>query len=325
MENPIGGQVCGLCSTQHALHINIEANFMPLRRVWSDKAKKRRRSRSPLICPPRLCSIFVVAICLAGCGERSQQLEERVTELEKELNRTQDELRSTKQALGASNAEVTRLKAAASSASATVPPSAHVAEAKPSVPVAENQSTAAQRPLTSSLPANRSVTIQWPGSGAPGSPNQPANQNAPASAPSNAAAHGPVIVPQRSGATGAGGANDRTVVIQWPNSNATGPPPNQPANQNAPVPAQSNAAANAPVIVPQRSGATGAAGANNRTVVIQWPNSNAAAPSANQQSAPSAAANQPASAVQQPAQNSTGRSDRTVIIQWPGSGQSPSP
>ena len=247
---------------------------MPLRRVWSDKGKRRGRSRFHLICVAQFWAIFILAICLAGCSERSQQLEERVTELEKELNRTQDELRSTKQALDASNAEVTRLKAAANSASATVPPSSRVAEAKPSAPIAENQSTPAQRPVTSSLPADRSVTIQWPGSSGASAPaNQPVNQNG------------------------------------------------QPAARNAPAPPPGNAA----VIVPQRSGATGTGGANNRTVVIQWPNSNAAAPSANQASAPSAAANPPARAVQQPAQNNTGRSDRTVIIQWPGSGQSPSP
>ena len=302
---------------------------MPLRRVWSDKEKRGRRSRFPLICAAQLCTIFLLAICLAGCGERSQQLEERVTELEKELNRTQDELRSTKQALGASNAEVTRLKAAANTASATVPPSSHVAEAKPSAPIAENQSSPAQRPVTSSLPANRSVTIQWPGSsGASGSANQPANQNAQPvgqNAPAPVVGNTPVIVPQRAGATGAGGASNRSVVIQWPNTNAAAPSPNQPANQNPPAPATSNAAANAPVIVPQRSGASGAGGANSRTVVIQWPNTNAAAPSANQPSAPSAAANPPARSVQQPAQNSTGRSDRTVIIQWPGSSQSPGP
>ena len=244
---------------------------MPLRRVSSDKGKRRRRSRFQLICVARLCAIFLLAICLAGCGDRSQQLEERVTELEKDLNRTQDELRSTKQALDASNAELTRLKAAANSASAPVPPSARVAEAKPSASVAQNQSAPAQRPVTDSLPANRSVTIQWPGSsGASASPNQPASQNAPAPAPGNAAANGAVIVPQRSGATGSGGAG--------------------------------------------------------RTVVIQWPNNNAAAPSANQPSAPSGSANPPARPVQQPAPNSaTGRSDRTVIIQWPGSGQSPGP
>jgi hypothetical protein len=245
---------------------------MLLRRVSNDKGKRRGRSRFHLICVPQLWAIFILAICLAGCEERSQQLEERVTQLEKELNRTQDELRSTKQALEASNAELTRLKAAANSASAPVAPSPGVAEAKPSAPVAENQSAPAQRPATSSLPADRSVTIQWPGvqamsTGASASPNQPANQNRPAPAPGNAA-----------------------------------------------------------VIVPQRSGATGAGGAGNRTVVIQWPNNNAAAPSTNQPSAPSGAANPPARPVQQPAPNSaTGRSDRTVIIQWPGSGQSPGP
>ena len=246
---------------------------MPLRRVWSDKGKRRGRSRFYLICVAQFWAIFILAICPVGCSERSQQLEERVTELEKELNRTQDELRSTKQALDASNAEATRLKAAANSASATVPPSSRVAEAKPSAPVAENQSTPVQRPVTSSLPADRSVTIQWPGSRASAPANQPVNQNG------------------------------------------------QPAAQNPPALPPGNAA----VIVPQRSGATGTGGASNRTVVIQWPNSTAAAPSANQASAPSAAANPPARAVQQPAQNSTGRSDRTVIIQWPGSGQSPSP
>ena len=229
---------------------------MPLRRVSSDKGKRRRRSRFQLICVARLCAIFLLAICLAGCGDRSQQLEERVTELEKDLNRTQDELRSTKQALDASNAELTRLKAAANSASAPVPPSARVAEAKPSASVAQNQSAPAQRPVTDSLPANRSVTIQWPGSsGASPLPNQPANQNRPASAPGNAA-----------------------------------------------------------VIVPQQAGAAGAGGAGNRTVVIQWPNNNAAAPSANQPSAPSGAANPPARAVQQPASSGTGRSDRKSVV-----------
>ena len=245
---------------------------MPLRRVCSNKGKRRGRSRLHLICVARLCAMFMLAICLAGCGDRSQQLEERVTELEKDLNRTQDELRSTKQALDASNAELTRLKAAANSASAPVPPSARVAEAKPSASVAQNQSAPAQRPVTDSLPANRSVTIQWPGSSGPSAL------------------------------------------------------PNQPANQNAPAPAPGTAAANAAVIVPQRSGASGTGGAGNRTVVIQWPNNNAAAPSTNQPSAPSGAANPPARPVQQPAPNSTtGRSDRTVIIQWPGTGQSPGP
>ena len=248
---------------------------MPLRRVSSDKGKRRRRSRFQLICVARLCAIFLLAICLAGCGDRSQQLEERVTELEKDLNRTQDELRSTKQALDASNAELTRLKAAANSASAPVPPSARVAEAKPSASVAQNQSAPAQRPATSSLPADRSVTIQWPG--------------------------------VQAMSTGASAS------------------PNQPANQNRPAPAPGNAAANAAVIVPQRSGATGAGGAGNRTVVIQWPNNNAAAPSTNQPSAPSGAANPAARGVQQPASSATGRSDRTVIIQWPDGGQSPPP
>ena len=242
---------------------------MPLRRVSSDKGKRRDRSRFHPICVAQLWAIFILAICLAGCGDRSQQLEERVTQLEKELNRTQDELRSTKQALDASNSELTRLKAAANTASSAVPPPARsLAEAKPSASVAQNQSAPVQRPVTSSLPADRSVTIQWPGSnGASALPNQPANQNRPAPAPGNAA-----------------------------------------------------------VIVPQPAGAAGAGGAGNRTVVIQWPDSNGAAPSRNQPSAPSGAANPPARPVQQPApNNATGRSDRTVIIQWPGSGQSPNP
>jgi hypothetical protein len=246
---------------------------MALRRVSGDKGKRRGGSRFHLICVAQFWATFILAICLAGCEERSQQLEERVTELEKELNRTQDELRSTKQALDASNAELTRLKAAANTASAAVPPPPpRVAEAKPSASVAENQPVPVRRPVTDSLPADRSVTVQWPGSGG-------------ASAP-----------------------------------------PSQPVNQNAPAPAPGNAAANAAVIVPQRSGATGTGGAGNRTVVIQWPNNNAAAPSTNQPSAPSGAANPPARGVQQPAPNSaTSRSERTVIIQWPDSGQSPGP
>src|SRR5262249_9920 len=122
---------------------------MPLRRVWSDKGKRGGRSRFHLVCLGRLCAALILAICLAGCGEHSQQLEERVTQLEKELNRTQDELRSTKQSLDASNAELARLKAAANGASAAVPPSPRVAEARPSASVAENQSAPAQRSMTS--------------------------------------------------------------------------------------------------------------------------------------------------------------------------------
>src|SRR5438067_4194257 len=116
---------------------------MPLRRVWSDKGKRGSGSRFHLICVVRLCAIIMLAICWVGCEERSQQLEERVTQLEKELNRTQDELRSTKQALEASNAELTRLKTAASSASAPLAPLPGVAEAKPSAPVDKNQSVPA--------------------------------------------------------------------------------------------------------------------------------------------------------------------------------------
>src|SRR5262249_33543009 len=79
-----------LCSTQHALGINIEADiFMPSRRVWIDKEKEGNGSQSRLACAARFCAIFSLAICLAACGERSQDLEERVTQLQKELNRTQ--------------------------------------------------------------------------------------------------------------------------------------------------------------------------------------------------------------------------------------------
>ena len=110
-----------LCSTWHVLGINIEAMFfMPRPRVWMEVGKKVDRSRL-LGCAGRFCVILSLAICLAGCGERSQDLEERVTQLQKELNRTQDELRSTKQALNATNEELARLKAASNSASATAP------------------------------------------------------------------------------------------------------------------------------------------------------------------------------------------------------------
>jgi hypothetical protein len=184
------------------------------------------------------------------------------------LNRTQDELRSTKQALNATNEELARLKAASSSPSAPAPTPASVAQVKPDSGASPsgNSTASFQRPVVNSMPADRSVTIQWPG------------------------------------------------------GSGTSPSPNQPANQNA-APAPGNAA----VIVPQRSGATGAGGASNRTVVIQWPGNNGAAPATNQPSASSGAANPPARAVQQPASSATGRSDRTVIIQWPDSGQSPPP
>src|SRR5437867_6218089 len=110
----------------------------------------------------RLCWILVCAISLAGCGERSQELDERVTQLQKELNRTQDELRSTKQALGATNEELTRLKAASTSASATAPTPTSVNQVKPNsgASTSGNSTATGQRPVVSSMPADRSVAIQ---------------------------------------------------------------------------------------------------------------------------------------------------------------------
>src|SRR6266571_7850186 len=124
---------------------------MPLRRVWSDKEKRGSGSRFHLICVAQFWAIFILAICLAGCEERSQQLEERVTQLQKELNRTQDELRSTKKALDATNEELVRLKAASNSASASTTTSA-VSSAAPvsppsGTPVSGNQPSPPQQPV----------------------------------------------------------------------------------------------------------------------------------------------------------------------------------
>jgi hypothetical protein len=258
-----------LCSTWHALGINIEAMFfMPPPRVWMEVGKKVDRSRS-LGCAGRFCVILSLAICLAGCGERSQDLEERVTQLQKELNRTQDELRSTKQALNAANEEFARLKPASTNASTAGPVSPNNASAPASSASASGNQQQPPQPhqqpvaRSAGLPADRSVTIQWPDSGRP---PVPANQN----------------------------------PVANPGSSAAG-------------------------VISQQAGRSGSGGASNRTVVIQWPNNNGAAPSTNQPSAPSGAPNPPARAVQQPASGATGRSDRTVIIQWPDSGQSPPP
>ena len=254
-----------LCSTRHALGINIWADiFMPTRRLWIDKEKKRG---SQFACARQLCAIFALAICLAGCGERSQELEERVTQLQKELNRTQDELRSTKQALGATNEELARLKAASNSMPASPAPPATVAEVKPDSSASSSGNTAApaQRPVVNTMPADRSIAIQWPDSGrAP----VPASQNSPAPARPNAAE----IVPQQSGVSGPGGASNRTVVIQWPNNNGAPPSTNQPA------PASS--AANPPARAVQQP-ASGATGRSDRTVIIQWPDSRQSPPPRN--------------------------------------------
>src|SRR5207237_33566 len=123
----------------------------------------------------------------AACEERSQQLEERVTQLQKELNRTQDELRNTKQALNATNEELTRLKAASTNASTAGP----VAPGNASAPASDAsvsgiQPAPAQQSVArpAGIPADRSVTIQWPGGNGP---SVPANQNAPPPARGNAA------------------------------------------------------------------------------------------------------------------------------------------
>ena len=236
----------------------------PPPRIWMDMAKRVDRSRS-LGSATRFYAILGLAICLAGCGERSQELEERVTQLQKELNRTQDELRSTKQGLDATNAELTRFKEASKSGSATAPTPASVAEVKPdSGPSTSGNSIASgQRPVVNSMPADRSVAIQWPDSG-----------RAPVSANQNP------------------GAN--------PGSSAAG-------------------------VISQQPVKSGSGGASNRTVVIQWPESNGSARSVTQPAASSGAANPPGRSIQQVPSSSTGRSDRTVIIQWPDSGQSPPP
>ena len=183
---------------------------MPLQRVWIDKRKRRNESRPGLAYAGRFCATLALAICLAGCEERSQQLEERVTQLQKELNRTQDELRSTKKALDATNEELTRLKAASTNASTAQPVTPNNPSAPASVASGSGvQPARAQQSVSRSagMPADRSVTIQWPGSSAP---SAPATQNA------SPPAHGNAAVPsaQQSAATGSGGASNRTVVIQ---------------------------------------------------------------------------------------------------------------
>jgi hypothetical protein len=259
-----------LCSTRHALGINIEAMFFMLRpRVWMEAGKRGDRSWS-LRCAGCFCVILSLAICFAGCGERSQDLEERVTQLQKELNRTQDELRNTKQALDATNEELARLKAASTNASTAAPVAPNNASAPASgASVSGVQPAPAQQSVARSagIPADRSVTIQWPGgSGAPAS----ANQNAPPPARGNAAG----ASAQQSGATGpgGGGANNRTVVIQWPNNNGAAPSTNQPSAPSG--------AANPPARgVPQP--ASSATGRSDRTVIIQWPDSGQSPPPRN--------------------------------------------
>ena len=248
-----------LCSTWHVLGINIEAMFfMPRPRVWMEVGKKVDRSRL-LGCARRFCVTLSLAICLAGCGERSQDLEERVTQLQKELNRTQDELRSTKQALNATNEELARLKAASNSASATAPAPVNVAEVKPDSGAATsgNSTAAGQRPVVSSMPADRSVAIQLPDSGrAPVSANQ-----SPAANPGSSATG---VSSQQAGRSGSGGASNRTVVIQWPNNNGAPPSTNQPSAPSS--------APNPPARAVQQP-VSGATGRSDRTVIIQWPDS----------------------------------------------------
>jgi hypothetical protein len=242
---------------------------MPLPRVWMDGGKRGDRSRS-LGSARRFYVILGLAVCLAGCGERSQELEERVTRLQKELNRTQDELRSTKQALGATNEELERLKAASNSASATGPTPASVSQVRPdsSAPTPGNSTASGQRPVVSSVPADRSVAIQWPDSGrAPVS----ANQN-PGANPGSSAAGVSSQQAGRSGSGGSGGSSNRTVVIQWPESKGSAPSTAQPG--------ASSGAVNAPGRSVQQP-ASSSTGRSDRTVIIQWPDSGQSPPPRN--------------------------------------------
>jgi len=163
--------------------------------------------------------------------------------------------------------ELARLKANSNSTSATPPRPAAVAEVKPdsSASSSANAAAPAQRPAVSTMPADRSVQIQWPDSGrAP----VPASQNAPAPARPNAAE----IIPQRSGASGPGGASNRTVVIQWPNNNGAPPSTNQPSAPSS--------APNPPARAVQQP-VSGAPGRSDRTVIIQWPDSKQSPPPRN--------------------------------------------
>ena len=240
---------------------------MPPPRVWMEMGKRVDRSRS-LGPARRFCVILSLAICLAGCGERSQELEERVTRLQKELNRTQDELRSTKQALAATNEELTRLKATStnvSSAGSVAPNNASTPASVASV--SEVQPAPAQQSVAKSagMPADRSVTIQWPDSGrAPVSTNQN-----PVANPGSSAAG---VSSQQAGRSGSGGASNRTVVIQWPNNNGVAPSTNQPSAPSG--------AANPPARGVEQP-ASSATGRSDRTVIIQWPDSGQSPPPRN--------------------------------------------
>lgn len=230
---------------------------MPPPWVWMEMGKSVDRSRS-LGSARRFCVILGLAVCLAGCGERSQELEERVTRLQKELNRTQDELRSTKQALGATNEELARLKAASTNASTAGPVAPNNASAPASgASVSAVQPAPSQQPVAraAGIPADRSVTIQWPDSGRP---PVAANQNPVANPGSGAAG----VTSQQAGRSGSGGASNRTVVIQWPNNNGAAPPTNQPSAPSG--------AANPPARGVQQP-ASSATGRSDRTVIIQWP------------------------------------------------------
>jgi hypothetical protein len=157
----------------------------------------------------RLCWILVCAISLAGCSERSQELEERVTQLQKELNRTQDELRSTRQALDATNEELARLKTASANASTSGPAVSSAAPVSPAsgTPASGNQpAPPQQQPVARSvgLPADRSVTIQWPDSGRA---SVSANQNPVANPGSSASG----VSSQQAGRSGSGGAQPNRV------------------------------------------------------------------------------------------------------------------
>jgi hypothetical protein len=236
---------------------------MPPPRVWMEVGKRGHRSQS-LGCARRFCVILGLAVCLAGCGERSQDLEERVTQMQKELNRTQDELRSTKQALNATNEELSRLKTASNSASAT-PASVAQVKPEPGAPTPGNSTASGQRPVVSSMPADRSVAIQWPDSGrAPVSPNQSPGAN-----PGSSAAG---VSSQQAGRSGSGGASNRTVVIQWPESKGSAPSTTQPG--------ASSGGANAPGRSAQQP-ASSATGRSDRTVIIQWPDSGQSPPPRN--------------------------------------------
>jgi outer membrane murein-binding lipoprotein Lpp len=259
-----------------------------------------------------------VTCCFTGCGEHSQDLDERVTQLQKELDRTQTELQAANQSLKAAKDELARRK---SEPTRSEPPhpgtkaSAAGAPALPSRDAFEKSYTAKAKVLKQELQGKLQqfsvdtctlYHVQMP------SPEFPVTSKISLSVRSSAGNSFQLDVPAKADRVGNWFFPDVAEITQRIEELGRSTAAARPASTQASRP---SAGAVAPE--PARRGTGPRA---DKTVVIQWPGSNPTSPQQSQPSTPSVPAPSTGTVPRSGGGGTQGMAaDKTVVIQWPDS------